>query len=655
MAAAQLMLPANRAFNSNGVGVPGAVARLYTSGTSTPATFYANSALTVELGTTLTANGAGRFATPAYQDTATPFRLVIETAAGVELDDIDPFYFGQPYITVNSTYVTPQMYGAAADGTTNDGAAFTAAIAALEAAATTDYGYSSGSATLFIPRGVYNLGTTTLDLTHQLRIIGEGCGGAAGGASVLKWTSGTTGIRVQSNDTSGASGTVASATANRGTETVIDGLLLEGGWASGAESEAHGVHMRGQATVRNCLIQNFAGDGIFIYADTGTSIKGNCNGFTVDKVLVQGCRNGIRTQGADANAGTVKDFRALTNRQAGIYEGSEIGNIYLGNEVFTNALTAWNTGAATQPCSFVSHGGNRYACANGQESWCSTNAPTGSATDNTGWIFWAAGGATTGIPAWTNGITVRSGGGVMHTQVGNRSRFVGIYAEDDQLSQFDQLAVVEPLLLTYAKLVMSGVIKSWPPNITRATSNGYFNVLGRSSFGDQAEFTIVYATGAIQTFSGATFRAYTGVQTGDYIELDPDVTPAGVSRGPGVTCWNAATGAKPFPINAASVDWYDGATGNLGGKLDPTGWNIVTGLVYKINGTQVVGPRKTGWSVDTGTAKRTANATYSGTAEAVYTQATIQALMDAVRDATQTIKALKDDLHNTAGHGLIGT
>ncbi len=65
--------------------------------------------------------------------------------------------------------------------------------------------------------------------------------------------------------------------------------------------------------------------------------------------------------------------------------------------------------------------------------------------------------------------------------------------------------------------------------------------------------------------------------------------------------------------------------------------------------------QKTGWAVDTGTAKRTANATYSGTAEAAYTQATIQTLMNAVRDATQTIKALKDDFHATAGYGLIAT
>jgi len=97
MVASQLMLPANRAFNSNGFSEPGAVAKLYDTGTSTPATFYADESLTIPLGTSITANAAGRFATPAYQNADTPFRLVIEDADGNELDDIDPYYFGTVY------------------------------------------------------------------------------------------------------------------------------------------------------------------------------------------------------------------------------------------------------------------------------------------------------------------------------------------------------------------------------------------------------------------------------------------------------------------------------------------------------------------------------------------------------------------------------
>jgi hypothetical protein len=90
----QLMLPANRAFNSDGLPEAGATAHLYLSGGLVPANFYADSGLVTSLGSTLTANSAGRFATTAYQDETIPFRLIIKDADGNELDDIDPFYFG---------------------------------------------------------------------------------------------------------------------------------------------------------------------------------------------------------------------------------------------------------------------------------------------------------------------------------------------------------------------------------------------------------------------------------------------------------------------------------------------------------------------------------------------------------------------------------
>jgi len=70
-----------------------------------------------------------------------------------------------------------------------------------------------------------------------------------------------------------------------------------------------------------------------------------------------------------------------------------------------------------------------------------------------------------------------------------------------------------------------------------------------------------------------------------------------------------------------------------------------------IQGVQVATSRRTGWVADTGTAKRTANVTYSGTASATYTQSEMTAVMNALRDATQALKALKDDLLT---HGLIG-
>ena len=92
--AKQLILSGNRALNSDTAPVPGAKAFLYESGGTTPAVFYSNAALTISLGNSITANSAGRFAILPYQDDTKPFRLILQDANGVELDDIDPFFFG---------------------------------------------------------------------------------------------------------------------------------------------------------------------------------------------------------------------------------------------------------------------------------------------------------------------------------------------------------------------------------------------------------------------------------------------------------------------------------------------------------------------------------------------------------------------------------
>lgn len=59
----------------------------------------------------------------------------------------------------------------------------------------------------------------------------------------------------------------------------------------------------------------------------------------------------------------------------------------------------------------------------------------------------------------------------------------------------------------------------------------------------------------------------------------------------------------------------------------------------RVNGTKVMGARKTGWTVPTGTATRTAFDTTTVTTEQL----------------AERVKALIDDFHSTAGHGAIGT
>lgn len=73
--------------------------------------------------------------------------------------------------------------------------------------------------------------------------------------------------------------------------------------------------------------------------------------------------------------------------------------------------------------------------------------------------------------------------------------------------------------------------------------------------------------------------------------------------------------------------------------LSAGGLNLVTGNNIFINSQRVITARKTGWTVATGTATRTAFDTASVT----------------TAQLAERVKALIDDLHSTAGHGLIGT
>jgi hypothetical protein len=100
-------------------------------------------------------------------------------------------------------------------------------------------------------------------------------------------------------------------------------------------------------------------------------------------------------------------------------------------------------------------------------------------------------------------------------------------------------------------------------------------------------------------------------------------------------------------VSPGALIFGDGVTELYASNLDLG----TSGKYFSIAGTKVVGARATGWGADNGTSLRNTMTTYAATAEATYTQATIQSLMDNVRNLSRTIKALKDDL---IAHGLIG-
>jgi hypothetical protein len=96
--------------------------------------------------------------------------------------------------------------------------------------------------------------------------------------------------------------------------------------------------------------------------------------------------------------------------------------------------------------------------------------------------------------------------------------------------------------------------------------------------------------------------------------------------------------------------------GALTGNFDVSGF-------YTVGAIQVVGPRSTGWTADTGTAEKGAHATYPAGSTLTFTDpptaaemtalaTRIAAIEAAVQGATRGQKALKD---LALGHGFAGT
>ncbi len=88
--------------------------------------------------------------------------------------------------------------------------------------------------------------------------------------------------------------------------------------------------------------------------------------------------------------------------------------------------------------------------------------------------------------------------------------------------------------------------------------------------------------------------------------------------------------------------------------------NIPTGKRFKVAGNNVIGDRKTGWGVPTGTLTRTTFATFAGqTISASPTQAEVEAIDDHLKIVSERVAALINDLHSggasTPTHALLTT
>lgn len=172
--ASELLADLSRATDANDLPLSGAQWFFYATGSTTPQAVYADSALGTSLGATITADAGGKFAS-IYFDASKTYRGILKTAGGSTIKDVDPINKIDPLTvldddtgggligykraatgtiarTVKGKFdemsASVKDFGAVGDNSTDDTAAFQAAINALAAG-------TIGS--LYIPDGTYIL------------------------------------------------------------------------------------------------------------------------------------------------------------------------------------------------------------------------------------------------------------------------------------------------------------------------------------------------------------------------------------------------------------------------------------------------------------------------------------------------------------------
>lgn len=527
-----------------------------------------------------------------------------------------------------------RWFGAVADDSTDDSGAFVAALECLYSLIMTgtQYGYGRGSPGLFIPARTkpYYLGTTTLDITHNLIIEGENGGGAAGGSTVLRWADSTTGIRVQSSTTSGGSGGAVVTGHLGASQTIIRNLMLYGGFA-GTESESHGIQLRAMATVRDVAIFKFGGDGIHSNVSLGSGTHtGNTNGAQLDNIFVQECRDGMHIEQVDANAWTIINPHTSVNRRYGIWKKTTLGSTIVGGLAEANGLTAGFV-------AIVSIGQSWYYVLPDQEVGASTNSPPAATATITiaspGVVTWNSHGLTAGTPVrfsttgalptglvagttyyvvspTTNEFSVAAteGGSAINTS-GSQSGTHTVSAHKNNtwwgfLNGAGGVTSVTPAWVSGMTLRAGGSLRiegSFEQNIVL----GWYYEGGQSPPLIQASAQTLFLSPMSVTpaqFDGSPYR---GALTGNASGLQtPGGMRVGVEATRGLATINNAVDEWLRFVTTAGEAWhFDMAGGFLllktGGGASPFGVEYSTGKlisldlgsgnVYKVNGTQVLG------------------------------------------------------------------
>lgn len=242
------------------------------------------------------------------------------------------------------------------------------------------------------------------------------------------------------------------------------------------------------------------------------------------------------------------------------------------------------------------------------------------------WNFTAAGAMAIEMDAATSNVSIvgnRFTGGISATD------FTGLLIGDNS---FALSSTALPILLESLTLAASNATIISNKFIV-GTPAGIIRVIDPNAHGVNSISIISNSSNAGKTYSDGTYKVLSGSASNVYISAN---------QPPSTTFSSGA-----FQPTSGWVN--DGLTQTTSAKFVAQSG----GSGYFYGAAQVVGARVTGFAADTGTADKTAHATYTAvTISNPPTQAEVQAISTALQNVSRGQKALKDA---AIAHGLVGT
>lgn len=420
-------------------------------------TFVGMAALNIDLSTGMSFQTQGYY-TPGdggdarYVVTSVPYAGV--NASRVSGVTFNGRYFKQVY---DGTPLKLEQAGGIADGSysaptgTDNMPAFLALLGLYSTPTRVDF--AGGPQFLFPPKTYFFSTNFELKKTVYWRGSKGGTDWHANG-TLFTFPADCIGVTINSTDT--LNGGVVSPPTTSASGSVIEGIHFKS--FGGTDKTKHGIYIRSPVSMRDCVVENFAGNGfnnVAGFSQPGAN-RGNTSNTYIEKCVVRDAGgHGFYTAINDANVCTYNACRAFGQIKGCAFKDvNTFGNVYLTCEA------DFYGGNGLGTCSY---GGYNYLLIS---DTVGIGAATTPGTNNT---IWYNTGVAATAPAWDPGVAYEVAMPYYFDGASNASCVIGAYSEGG-LSHAIYTTIVTPGLASFTSY--SNCMKSGGSSLSTSITTG---------------------------------------------------------------------------------------------------------------------------------------------------------------------------------------